>query len=161
MSSLLIHFFEHEYLEVNTQLLPVEVKRYRNAIGRGSQLLEHPIEYIDAIELSFRNWFVENLLRLDFTMERAEEFAVCVEKVTKAMREAKRAKPRPEPNMVDQASEWLQNHRGTIAEALTTDLLFDGDQICIGSIHELESVQQFIDAGHEPELQETKPGEAE
>jgi len=127
--STLLNFFEDEFLEVNQQLLPIEVKRYRNAIGRASQLLEHPIEFIDAIEPGFRNWFVENLLRLGFTMARAEEFAVCLKKVSKAMREAKRAKPRPEPSLVEKALEWLDDHRGTLTQAFA----FDDDEVCAGS----------------------------
>ena len=143
MPRLLTTFFESDFLE-SQDLAPVEIKRYRNAIGRASQLLEHPIEYGDTIEKGFRTWFIENLLRIGFTVSRAEEFFVCIKKVSRAMREARRVKPRPAPSFIEQAFEWIADHPRSIRE-MFSDIIYDDDQLLSGAAQQLETIQRQID----------------
>jgi len=139
-STLIEFFFEEEFLSAQ-DLSDFKVKQFRNAIGRASQLLERPIEFIDAIEPGFRSWFIENLLRLGFTVNRAEEFAACIRKVTQAMREHKRATPRREPSILENAACWIADHPESIRHAFT-DIIDRDDQVCVGDVDQLKKIRE-------------------
>ena len=150
MPSTLMEFFEQEFLPVQ-DLSEFKVKQFRNAIGRFSLVLGHPAEFVDAIEPGMRSFFIEELLKLGFTINRAEEFCVCIKKVKNAMREAKRVTPRPAANFIQQACEWIGDHPGSIAAAFT-EFIGKDDQLLSGAVQELEAVQAHIDSIDESEL---------
>lgn len=143
MSTLLIEFFEEEFLPAQ-DLAPIDVKKFRNAIGRLSQILGHPAEFGDVIT-GFKTTFVENLLRLGFTMGRAEAFARCIRLLRDAMREAKRVTPTPhQENLIEQAFAYMHDFEGSLKQVFT-DIIFDDDQVLSGAVHELETIQRHID----------------
>ena len=140
MPSTLMAFFEEEFLSVQ-DLSDFKVKQFRNAIGRASQLLEHPIEFIDAIEPGFKSFYKENLLRLGFSIQRCEEFAACIRKLVAAMREHKRATPRREPSILENAACWIADHPESIRHAFT-DIIDRDDQVCVGDVDQLKKIRE-------------------
>jgi len=144
MPTLLIDFFEESFLPAQ-DLAPIDVKQFRNAIGRLSQILDHPADFADVIT-GFKTHFVENLLRLGFTLGRAEAFARCIRLLRDAMREAKRVTPTPsQENLIEQAFAYMNDFEGSIKQVFT-DIIYEDDQLLTGAVHELEAIQKHIDA---------------
>ena len=63
-------FFDEHFIEKHlVEPSPGKLKQFRNALGRASQLFEHPITFDDVVDFrTFRSQFLEALLKLGFSV---------------------------------------------------------------------------------------------
>lgn len=140
----LSNFFETQFLDAE-QIDDKETKQYRNALSRASQLLGHPVELVDVVQPSFRQWFQLALIGLGFSKKRAKAYYTSLMHVAKAVRESKRLSPKPQPEPLYDATGFVDEAPGSVATATpvmplrTTPLILDGDDVCSGIWHLIPS----------------------
>ncbi|NOY41185.1 MAG: hypothetical protein GXP26_05030 [Planctomycetes bacterium] len=118
-----------------------KLKRFRNALGRASQFLARPVTYADVVDFaSFRSQLIEELLRIGFTVSRAEAFAVCLREI----RDAMALELKPERKQQPKRSNFAQFVRDyPLSIATQIDILFPDDDVCVHAVDDLETVQQY------------------
>ncbi len=132
-------FFDEVFLEKYSDPTPRQLKRYRNALGRASQVLEHPVTYADVVDFtSFRSLLLEELLKVGFTVGRAESFVACLREI----RDAFASELKPARSIQPKRSNFAQFVADyPLSIAATIDMLFPGDEVCIGDVDAMEALQ--------------------
>jgi len=116
-------------------------------------VLGHPLTYTDVVEFtSFRSMLIEELLKLGFTINRAESFAVCLREI----RDAFASELKPERSFKPKRSNFAK-FVTDYSNAQTMDVLFPDDEVCSGDLDLIRSKRSHQTGPNEHEQTNPTP----